>query len=51
MLRSQGVSKALTSFIDPALCWADIKWFRSITKMKIVLKGIQCWEDAVTLHA
>jgi L-lactate dehydrogenase (cytochrome) len=45
--RSQGVSKALTSFIDPALCWDDLAWFRSITSMKIVLKGIQTAEDAV----
>eukprot|EP00756_Hemistasia_phaeocysticola_P057887 Hpha_TRINITY_DN34496_c0_g1::TRINITY_DN34496_c0_g1_i1::g.96162::m.96162/K00101/lldD; L-lactate dehydrogenase (cytochrome) len=44
---SAGVSKALTSFIDPSLCWDDLAWFRSITKMKIVLKGIQCAEDAV----
>ena len=44
---SAGVSKALTSFIDPSLCWDDIAWFRSITKMKIVLKGIQTAEDAV----
>eukprot|EP01063_Lacrimia_lanifica_P035155 TRINITY_DN6635_c0_g1_i2.p1 TRINITY_DN6635_c0_g1~~TRINITY_DN6635_c0_g1_i2.p1 ORF type:complete len:746 (+),score=302.57 TRINITY_DN6635_c0_g1_i2:73-2310(+) len=44
---SQGVSKALSSFIDPALCWDDLKWFRSITNMKICLKGIQCAEDAL----
>ena len=46
-VRSQGVSKALTSFIDPALCWDDLAWFRSITSMKIVLKGIQTKEDAL----
>jgi len=44
---SKGVSTALSSFIDPALCWDDLKWFRSITKMPIVLKGVQCVEDAV----
>ena len=48
--RSQGVSKALTSFIDPALCWADIKWFKSITRMKIVLKGIQARQAPRTRH-
>ena len=41
------MSKALTSFIDPALCWEDVAWFKSITSMKIVLKGIQTAEDAV----
>ncbi len=29
------------------MCWEDIKWFRSITSLPIVLKGIQCGEDAV----
>lgn len=26
--------------------WNDIKWLRSITKVPIILKGIQCGEDA-----
>ncbi|ETO30601.1 mitochondrial cytochrome b2 [Reticulomyxa filosa] len=43
----QGFSKALSSFIDPSLQWKDIAWFQSITNMKIVLKGIQCAEDAL----
>jgi len=45
--QAQGMAKALSSFIDPALSWADIAWFRSITKMPIVLKGIQTAEDAL----
>merc|ERR1712137_142853 len=45
--RSQGATRAISSHIDPALCWEDIPWFQSITKMKILLKGIQCGEDAV----
>ncbi len=45
--RSQGTAKAISSFIDPTLSWEDIKWFRSITRMNIVLKGIQCAEDAL----
>eukprot|EP00658_Telonema_sp_P-2_P040208 TRINITY_DN28760_c0_g1_i2.p1 TRINITY_DN28760_c0_g1~~TRINITY_DN28760_c0_g1_i2.p1 ORF type:complete len:583 (+),score=141.42 TRINITY_DN28760_c0_g1_i2:198-1946(+) len=44
---SQGVSNALTSFIDPSLCWDDLAWFKSITNMKIILKGIQTAEDAL----
>lgn len=44
---SQGAARAISSFIDPGLCWADIDWFKSITNMPIVLKGVQCWEDAV----
>ena len=45
--RSQGMSRALSSFIDPALCWDDIPWFFSITKMPIVLKGVQRVEDVL----
>jgi L-lactate dehydrogenase (cytochrome) len=45
--RNEGTARAISTFIDPSLNWNDIKWFRSITTMKIVLKGIQCGEDAV----
>jgi L-lactate dehydrogenase (cytochrome) len=44
---SQGVARSISSFIDPSLCWSDLKWFKTITKIPIVLKGIQCSEDAV----
>jgi L-lactate dehydrogenase (cytochrome) len=46
--QSGGTAAAISAFIDPSLCWEDIKWFQSITKLPIVLKGVQCWEDAVT---
>lgn len=45
--KSQGAARAISSFIDPGLCWSDIEWFKGITAMPIVLKGVQCWEDAV----
>lgn len=45
--RSQGVARALSSFVDPSLSWKDIRWFQSITKMPIVLKGIQRVEDVL----
>lgn len=45
--RSQGTARAISSFIDPSLNWDDIKWLKSITTMPIVLKGVQCGEDAV----
>jgi L-lactate dehydrogenase (cytochrome) len=47
MNRSQGASRALSSFIDPNLCWNDIPWFQSITRLPIVLKGIQTGDDAL----
>ncbi|EJD41662.1 hypothetical protein AURDEDRAFT_90114 [Auricularia subglabra TFB-10046 SS5] len=45
--RSQGAARAISSFIDPGLCWDDIPWFKSITKMPIILKGVQTWEDTL----
>lgn len=44
---SQGAARAISSFIDPALSWKDIPWFQSITKMPIILKGVQCVEDVI----
>ncbi|MEN3284806.1 MAG: 4-hydroxymandelate oxidase [Solirubrobacteraceae bacterium] len=32
--------------VDPTLTWRDIAWVRSITRLPIVLKGIQTAEDA-----
>lgn len=45
--RNQGAARAIGSFIDASLCWDDLKWFRSITKLPLILKGVQCPEDAV----
>ena len=45
--RSQGAARAISSFIDPALTWDDIPWFLSITKMPIILKGVQRVEDVI----
>lgn len=45
--RSQGAARAISSFIDPSLGWKDIPWFQSITKMPILLKGVQQVEDVI----
>jgi L-lactate dehydrogenase (cytochrome) len=45
--KDKGTSAALTSFMDPALCWDDIAWFQSITTMDIMLKGVGHAEDVV----
>lgn len=45
--RSQGSARAISSFIDTSLSWKDLKWFKSITKMPIILKGVQRVEDAI----
>lgn len=45
--RSQGAARAISSFIDTGLSWKDIGWFRSITKLPIILKGVQTIEDSL----
>ena len=45
--RSQGAARAISSFIDPSLTWSDIPWFQRITKMPIILKGVQRVEDVI----
>jgi len=45
--RSQGAARAISSFIDPSLTWSDIPWFLSVTKMPILLKGVQRVEDVI----
>ncbi|KAL7788962.1 FMN-dependent dehydrogenase domain-containing protein [Trichoderma ceciliae] len=44
---SQGAARAISTFIDPSLSWADIPWFKSITSMPIILKGVQRVEDVL----
>ncbi|KAI0263843.1 glyoxylate dehydrogenase [Gloeopeniophorella convolvens] len=48
--KDQGVARAISAFIDPSLCWDDIPWFQSITKMPIILKGISTAEDALLAY-
>jgi len=45
--RGRGVMGALRTFYDPALCWDDLPWLRSLTSLPIVLKGVQTAEDAL----
>ncbi|KAJ9465468.1 Cytochrome b2 [Diplonema papillatum] len=47
VIRGAGVARALNSYIAADLTWDDVSWFRSITKMPIVLKGVQRGDDAV----
>ncbi|KDR75645.1 hypothetical protein GALMADRAFT_248239 [Galerina marginata CBS 339.88] len=48
--RSQGAARAISSFIDPGLQWSDLDWFKSITKMPLILKGVQRWEDTLKAY-
>lgn len=37
----------ISTIVDPSLIWSDIPWFKEITKMPIILKGVQCVEDVI----
>ncbi|UOH84625.1 hypothetical protein LQV05_001433 [Cryptococcus neoformans] len=46
--RDQGAARAISSFIDPSLNWSDLKELVDAARgLKVILKGVQCWEDAV----
>jgi len=45
--KGAGMARMISSFIDPSLAWKDLAWFRTITNMKIILKGVQTAEDAI----
>lgn len=42
-----GLASYVSQLIDQSLTWTDIAWLRSKTKLKIVVKGVMCAEDAV----
>lgn len=48
--RSEGVARAISEFIDPSLCWDDITWIKSITKLPVILKGVGCGLDTVMAY-
>ena len=48
--RSKGVARAISEFIDPSLCWDDITWIKSITKLPVILKGVGCGLDTVMAY-
>ncbi|KXG45836.1 Aldolase-type TIM barrel [Penicillium griseofulvum] len=41
-----GLTRTTGGFIDSSLCWADLPWLKKVWKGKVILKGIQCVEDA-----
>ncbi|KAG9041595.1 Cytochrome b2, mitochondrial precursor, partial [Tulasnella sp. UAMH 9824] len=42
---TKGVAQAISGYQDPDITWDDIAWIRSITKLPLMIKGIQCVED------
>jgi L-lactate dehydrogenase (cytochrome) len=41
------LSSYVSSQFDPSLSWDDVDWLRSVWDGKILVKGVQCVEDAV----
>ena len=41
-----GLAKYAASLFDASICWKDLEWLRSITKLPVVVKGILTAEDA-----
>ncbi|KEF62069.1 L-lactate dehydrogenase (cytochrome) [Exophiala aquamarina CBS 119918] len=44
--KGTGLARTAGSYIDPSFCWEDLQWLRKLTKLPIVLKGIQSAMDA-----
>ncbi|KAI9734811.1 MAG: hypothetical protein M1834_001889 [Cirrosporium novae-zelandiae] len=42
-----GLGRIMGSYIDATLNWDDLKWLRRCSDLPIVLKGVQCAEDAM----
>jgi 4-hydroxymandelate oxidase len=38
--------RALIDNVDPAVTWADLDWLAGSTRLPVVVKGVQCSEDA-----
>ncbi|KAI1860371.1 uncharacterized protein JN550_011523 [Neoarthrinium moseri] len=46
-----GVAKSsATGLLNPTLIWEDLKWLKGVTRLPIVLKGVQTVEDAILAH-
>ncbi|OQE37111.1 hypothetical protein PENCOP_c010G01833 [Penicillium coprophilum] len=43
-----GLTRTTGGFIDSSLNWEDLPWLKRVWKGKVMLKGIQCVEDAQT---
>lgn len=48
--QSKGIAASMNSYINADVDWQIVDWLRSVTKLPIVIKGIQCVEDAVLAY-
>ncbi|KAF8338945.1 FMN-dependent dehydrogenase-domain-containing protein [Cantharellus anzutake] len=45
-----GVARGLGSFFDENLGWEVMSWLKTLTKLPIIVKGVQCVEDVVLAY-
>ncbi|WFD21012.1 L-lactate dehydrogenase (cytochrome) [Malassezia caprae] len=45
--RDEGAARAISTFIDPSLDWEDLLFITRNTRLPVLLKGVQAWEDVV----
>lgn len=48
--QGEGVAKVMASSISPFIDWDILTWIRELTDLPIVIKGIQCVEDAALAY-
>ncbi|PWY93551.1 hypothetical protein BO94DRAFT_554307 [Aspergillus sclerotioniger CBS 115572] len=48
--KGQGVAKTMASSISPFIDWEILSWLRKLTDLPVVIKGVQCVEDAVLAY-
>ncbi|KAJ5987758.1 hypothetical protein N7481_002968 [Penicillium waksmanii] len=48
--QGEGVAKIMASSISPFIDWDILTWLRELTDLPVVIKGIQCVEDAVLAY-
>ncbi|KAK5127452.1 hypothetical protein LTR85_006791 [Meristemomyces frigidus] len=44
--RGGGIGRIMGNYIDPNFTWDEFAWLRKHWQGKIVVKGVQCWQDA-----
>ncbi|KAJ5384122.1 hypothetical protein N7517_002033 [Penicillium concentricum] len=48
--QGKGLAKIMASSISPFIDWEILTWIRQLTDLPVVIKGIQCVEDAVLAY-
>jgi L-lactate dehydrogenase (cytochrome) len=47
VVKSQSLAEMGFSYVDATLQWTDLDWIRQVTKLPVIVKGVQSYEDAL----